>query len=140
MLPPEPVVPDVPPVALSLPPPVADTRGVDMRGQAQRFGDRIVRAWKGSKRPPDIDPTIWNHFMSQKAKREAIKDYEDKLERERAELAAEEAARAPGTGSMSAAPPTAHEAPPPPGFEPDPPPDAVAGKPPTACPGVEVDL
>ena len=32
--------------------------------------------------------------MSQKAKKEAIKDYEEKLERERAELAAEEAAKA----------------------------------------------
>ena len=65
-----------------------------MRGREQRFGDRVVRAWKGSKRPPDIDPTIWNHFMSNKDKAEAIGKYEAQLQRERAELAAEAAERA----------------------------------------------
>ena len=123
--------PVVPPPPLAAPPP-PDTRGVDMRGRPQWFGDEFVRGWKGSKRPPDIHPTIWNKFMGDKDKREAIKKYQQQLERERSEKAAEEAQReqsanqgvdpVPPDSAIDAGPPT----PPPPGLHREPPVDDAA--------------
>ena len=54
--PPTDPTPALPPPLAAQPPP--DTRGIDMRGRPQWFGDEYFRGWKGSKRPPDIHPTI----------------------------------------------------------------------------------
>ena len=53
-----------------------------MRGAGEEdvFGRR-VRKYKGSSRPPGIDPTVWSRMYTPKEKKKAIEEYLASLER-----------------------------------------------------------
>ena len=60
---------------------------LDRRGQGEVLPTgRVVRPWKGSKRPPGIDPDVWARFYITREKAQFSKQYDDWLAARRAEL------------------------------------------------------
>jgi len=81
-----------------LPDPRSESPPVDVRGQGGEVAGRKVRKYKGSSRPPDVDPDVWARIYTAKDKEQAIKAYLEKLKAsgDRAP------AQAPGDGMPSA--------------------------------------
>ena len=69
----------------------------DKRGQGgTALSGRVTRPYKGSTRPPNIDPDVWNKMFTLGDKRKAVEEYLDSLvsEEDHKYLQDEEMARA----------------------------------------------
>ena len=86
----------------------------DLRGQGGLTqGGRKVRPYKGSTRPPHVDPVVWEQFYTKKDKQQCIKEYLDSLrvsgalaepERASASSSAAPAAPAPAAPALKGGP------------------------------------